>query len=76
MTLWDLCAKQIARISRLEKSLPETYQRRLVELGLGEGCEVKCLRVSPFSGPKDYQLSDGVFSVDQEIAKKIGVTLL
>lgn len=57
------------------QGVSEIYLRRMREIGIDVGTEIKCLNRPPFSAPRQFQICDGVFSLDQEIASSINVTL-
>ena len=50
------------------------YKRRLKDLGFDTDEWIICVKFTPFSGPKVYQNSNGVFSLDQQLAEAIEVT--
>ena len=50
------------------------YMQRMREIGLDIGAEIKCINRPPFSAPRQYQICDGVFSLDKEIANSIQVS--
>ena len=68
MRLWELKAKDRARIFRINHSIAPNHLQRLLHLGIQVGVEAECIRVSPFSGPKSFWIGDSVFSLDKEIA--------
>lgn len=71
MSLWKLSEKQTAQIAGFKSGLPDEYRRRLRELGFEENEMVSCLKLSPFRGPKTYQIGDSVFSLAEDVADKI-----
>ena len=50
------------------------YLRRMREIGLDIGAEIICLNRPPFSAPRQFQICDGVFSLDKDIAASIQVS--
>lgn len=54
--------------------VPSAYQQRMREIGIDIGVEVICLNRPPFSAPRQFQICDGVFSLDKEIASSIRVS--
>lgn len=52
-----------------------TYLKRMREIGIDIGAEIKCLNWPPFSAPRQFQICDGVFSLDKKIASAIQVSL-
>ena len=50
------------------------YLRRMREIGLDIGAEIICLNRPPFSAPRQFQVCDGVFSLDKDIAASIQVS--
>ena len=49
------------------------YLQRMREIGLEIGAEIKCINCPPFSAPRQYQICDGVFALDKDIADSIQV---
>lgn len=50
------------------------YLKRMREIGLDIGAEIICLNRPPFSAPRQFQICDGVFSLDKDIAASIQVS--
>jgi Fe2+ transport system protein FeoA len=50
------------------------YLKRMREIGLDIGAEIICLNRPPFSAPRQFQVCDGVFSLDKDIAASIQVS--
>jgi len=75
MNLWQLKVKDRAKIRRINGNISESHLIRLKHLGIDTDVDAECVRVSPFSGPKSFQIGDGIFSLDQEIACHVEVTL-
>ncbi|MBL7664314.1 MAG: ferrous iron transport protein A [Bacteriovoracaceae bacterium] len=74
MTLWQLNENELVIIDSIETDLKSEYLKRLNEIGFAKGEEVLCLKSLPFNGPKIYQVSDTVFSLEKELATKVQVT--
>ena len=51
------------------------YLKRMREIGIDVGAEIKCLNRPPFSAPRQFQICDGVFSLDKDIADSIQVSI-
>lgn len=51
-----------------------SYLRRMREIGIDVGAEIKCLNRPPFSAPRQFQICDGVFALDKDIADSIQVS--
>jgi Fe2+ transport system protein FeoA len=64
---------QVGYIEKIDDLLPEKITKRLFEMGLEVDQIVRCVRVPPIKGPKVFQISDSVFSLEKEIAEKIFV---
>lgn len=70
--LWNVQKGTIAVVSGFEGITP-VYLQRMREIGIDVGAEIKCLNRPPFSAPRQFQICDGVFSLDKEIAGAIQV---
>ena len=75
MNAWELSAQQRAKISKYSGS-SSSIQQRLEDLGFYAGETIECIKITPFKGPKVYQNSHGIFSIEQEIASLIEVEAL
>lgn len=73
MKLWQMKAHEKARVVNIDDQTPDCYRVRLYELGLESNTELLCLREAPFSGPKSYQISDSIFSFDEDLARFVMV---
>lgn len=71
--LWKLTETMTATIKGFSEQIPSEHLTRLRELGIDIDKTITCLKKTPFKGPKVYQISDGVFSLDEETAIKIEV---
>ncbi|NCN27821.1 ferrous iron transport protein A [bacterium] len=71
--LWDLREKSEAVIRSLDSSIISSQYQRLVELGIRDGESVVCLKVSPFGGPRVYQVCGSVFSIARDVASRISI---
>lgn len=71
MTLWDLQEQQLARIESISEELQEKHRYRLRELGFEQEISVRCVKKTPFGGPKLYQIGDSVFSLTEDIARAV-----
>ncbi len=72
-SLWELKQNGSAIFSHFSNELSDEYRLRLREIGLDGPVEVVCLKHTPFEGPRLYQICDGVFSLDHEIASQLFV---
>ena len=50
------------------------YVQRMREIGIDIGAEIICVNRPPFSAPRQFQICDGVFSLDKSIASSIQVS--
>ncbi|NQZ00111.1 MAG: ferrous iron transport protein A [Bdellovibrionales bacterium] len=73
MNLWDLKQHQSGTMKAFSEEMPEAYRHRLQEFGFQKGELVTCLRQTPFSGPKVYQVGDSVVSLTQDLASVVAV---
>ncbi|WP_289030738.1 FeoA family protein [uncultured Paraglaciecola sp.] len=75
MTLWEIKTKQTALVDGLDPTLVPAVMQRLTEMGFASGQSIQCLRRSPFKGPIVLQLGDCVYSLEQDIADRINVSM-
>ena len=75
MTLWDIKSKQTALVDGLDPTLVPAVIQRLSEMGFAAGQVIQCLRRSPMKGPLVLQLGDCVYSLEQDIANRINITV-
>lgn len=73
MTVWNMHIGNSATIESIDHC-SDLFTKRLSELGLFKGAKLTCVKALPFHGPKVYQLSDSIFSLDQELASKIKIS--
>jgi Fe2+ transport system protein FeoA len=74
-SLWSLKAGQKCAIVSYDEALAEPYRIRLMEFGFHVGEQVTCLQAPAFGAPKVYQVSNTIFSLDDEVASHIMVRL-
>jgi Fe2+ transport system protein FeoA len=74
-TLWSLRSGDKCEIVDYDGALAEPYRVRLMELGFHPGESVVCLQAPSFGAPKVYRVSNTVFSLDEEVADHVQVTL-
>jgi Fe2+ transport system protein FeoA len=72
-SMWSIDQGNKAVISGFA-GVSAAYMQRMREIGLDIGAEIKCINRPPFSAPRQYQICDGVFSLDMEIANSIQVS--
>lgn len=70
--LWQVQQGSKAVVSGIE-GISDRYLKRMREIGIDVGAEIICLNQPPFSAPRQFQICDGVFSLDKEIAGAIKV---
>lgn len=75
LTLWSLKAGDRVEILAYDDALAEKYRIRLMEFGFHPGEWVTCLQSPAFGAPKVYQVSNTVFSLDDEVAAHVRVRL-
>ncbi|KKL02332.1 ferrous iron transport protein A [Rheinheimera mesophila] len=73
MTLWDVPGGQSVIVTALDAALDPSVHSRLREMGLEHDHAVHCLRRGPFQGTLVVAIADCVYSLEQQIAKKIQV---
>jgi Fe2+ transport system protein FeoA len=73
MNLLEVAIAVDTRIEGLHEDLREDFQKRLRELGFREGAFVRCLRVrvTPFGGPRVFQVEGSVFSLESSLARHV-----
>ncbi|MBC7074551.1 MAG: ferrous iron transport protein A [Syntrophomonadaceae bacterium] len=74
MTLRDMKVGQKAKIIKIDKG--SYAQRRLFEIGLVPGAEVKLLSRHPFRGPLVLQIGNAKIAVGRGIAASVKIELL
>ena len=74
-SLWSLKAGDRCEILGYDDALAEKYRIRLMEFGFHPGELVTCLQSPAFGAPKVYQVSNTVFSLDDEVAAHVAVRL-
>lgn len=75
-TLWSLEAGDTCEIVSYDDSLAEQYRIRLMEFGFHVGEQVTCLQAPAFGAPKVYQVSNTVFSLDDEVASHVMIRMV
>ncbi len=73
LTLWSLKAGDRCEILAYDDALAEKYRIRLMEFGFHPGEWVTCLHSPAFGAPKVFQVSNTVFSLDDEVAAHVRV---
>ena len=74
-SLWSLKAGDQCEIVGYDDALAEQYKIRLMEFGFHPGEVVTCLQSPRFGAPKVYQVSNTIFSLDDEVAEHVVVKL-
>ncbi len=74
-SLWSLKAGDQCEIVGYDNALAEQYKIRLMEFGFHPGERVTCLQSPRFGAPKVYQVSNTIFSLDDEVAAHVEVKL-
>lgn len=72
ISLVEICPGQRARVIGL--SSKGSIRRRLLDIGLIENTEVKCVGTSPTGGMSAYLIRGAVMAIRSEDAKEIIVT--
>lgn len=75
VSLWSLQAGQTCQILGFDDSLAEPYRIRLMELGFHPDERVVCLHAPAFGAPKVFRVSNTVYSLDDEVATHVRVSL-
>jgi Fe2+ transport system protein FeoA len=74
-SLWSLKAGDQCEILGYDDALAEKYRIRLMEFGFHPGEAVTCLQSPAFGAPKVYQVSNTIYSLDDEVAAHVQVKL-
>jgi Fe2+ transport system protein FeoA len=74
MDAWQLRPESEAIVID-HSQLDTIVKQRLIDLGFRSGEKIICLKETPFSGPKIYKNSIGIFSLEKEIAENINVRI-
>ena len=72
---WGIKKGEMAVVTGFN-GVSDQYIQRMREIGIDQGAAIKCLNHPPFSAPRQFQICDGVFSLDMEISKAILVEIL
>ena len=75
LSLWSLNAGDRCEILGYDDALADKYRIRLMEFGFHIGERVKCLQSPAFGAPKVYQVSNTIYSLDDEVAGHIMVAI-
>lgn len=70
MRLIELKSNESAQIIEVVEQSPQVIQR-LGDLGLRPGQIVTCLKKSPFGGVTSYELSHGIFALEDFVTQNI-----
>lgn len=76
LSLWSLGRGDHCRIDRFDNALAKNYRVRMMELGFHPGEEVSCVQAPAMGAPKVYRVSNTLYSLDQEVAAHIEVSLI
>lgn len=74
-TLWKLKAGESCEILGYDDDLAEPYRVRLMEFGFHEGERVSCLQAPAFGAPKVFRVNNTVYSLDDEVADHVLVSV-
>ena len=72
-SMWSISAGATAIVVGFV-GISDVYLQRMKEIGIDVGAQIKCLNQPPFSAPRQFQICDGVFSLDKEIATAIQIS--
>ncbi len=72
-TLEQLGVDECCVVLGFGSELPDTHKKRLLELGFCPGARIKCMRNTPFGGPRIFEVGGSVFSVESSLAKHLKV---
>ncbi|MDG2088300.1 MAG: FeoA family protein [Arenicellaceae bacterium] len=69
-TMWDMDRGEQATVAALV-GVSASYELRLKEIGIFVGAPVVCVNRPPMQAPKVFQICDGIFSLDRDLAGKV-----
>ena len=72
-SLADLPLGRAAKVTRVDG--PRAFRRRLLEMGLVPGTEVKVVAIAPLGDPLQIQVRGGHWSIRRSEAAQIAVAL-
>jgi ferrous iron transport protein A len=72
-SLAEIPLGRLARVTRVDG--PRAFRRRLLEMGLVPGTEVKVVTVAPFGDPLRIEIRGGQWSIRKAEAAQIAVDL-
>lgn len=73
-TLWNLKEKSQTKITGIDQSLGKEIITRLLTIGFKEDADVTCVKSIAFQGPRSYQITDSIFSLEKKIAERIFIS--
>ena len=76
LSLWTLGIGTHCRIEGFDDALAPSYRVRMMELGFHPGEEVSCVQAPALGAPKVYRVSNTLYSLDEEVAAHIQVSLI
>lgn len=71
MTLWEMAVGSSAKITGYSTSIDSGVQDRLGGLGFSIGKNVECVRHTPFSGPRVYEIAGSIFALEKQLAIEV-----
>ena len=74
-SLWTLRAGDRCEILGYDDALADKYRIRMLEFGFHPGESVSCLQSLAFGAPKVYRVSNTVYSLDDEVAAHVLVSI-
>ncbi len=75
-SLWEIKENSKAIIDIYNDSIRIEYKSRLLELGFSPSTEITCLKITPFNGPRVFEVSGSIFTLERDLAKNIFVKAL
>lgn len=73
LSLAEIPLGRLARVTRVDG--PRAFRRRLLEMGLVPGTEIKVVTVAPFGDPLRIEIRGGQWSIRKAEAAQIAVDL-
>jgi Fe2+ transport system protein FeoA len=72
-TLEHLGVDECCVVVGFSEDLPSEQRQRLEELGFCPGALLKCMKNTPFGGPRIFEVGGSVFSIESSLAKHLKV---
>ena len=72
-TLDDLLPEEVGKVVQIKSN--DRLKGRLLDLGITENTEIKCVGISPLGDPKAYLVRGSIFALRKKDAEDISVEI-